>query len=287
MDKDDKEPITEEEGIILDEEPDTEPVGSPVKDDVPYMGEPDTEDESITQDEEPYMVGTITEEEEEESPVQDEESHARERDIEEVSLMLDEEPDTGESITEEKVPVQYKEPYTGEPGTKKHPVQDDKPHIEEDEPPISAPPQPGRDWPIVVDATDHIAGRLATHVAKLLLTGNRVSIVNCERIMISGSRRNIISEYRKFLEISSILHPKHGPFHPRRPDTIMTRMIRGMLPRKKPSGRAAHKRLRTYIGTPHILKSFEVTQFEKAKITRPAANYTTMRELGETIGWTK
>ena len=143
------------------------------------------------------------------------------------------------------------------------------------------------DKPMVVDATDHIAGRLSSNVAKLLLKGNRVSIVNCEKIMISGTRSNIIKEYRDFLEISSILHPKHGPFHPRRPDTIMKRMIRGMLPRKKPSGLTAHKRLRTYIGSPKELSSFERIQFEKAKIKRSASNYTTMGELGRTIGWTE
>ncbi len=143
------------------------------------------------------------------------------------------------------------------------------------------------DKPIVVDGSDHVAGRLASNVAKLLLQGNRVSIVNCENIMISGTRSNIIKEYRDFLEISSILHPKHGPFHPRRPDTIITRMIRGMLPRKKPSGLTAHKRLRAYIGTPKELKPFEKIQFEKAKITRASANYTTMADLGRTIGWTE
>ena len=37
------------------------------------------------------------------------------------------------------------------------------------------------DAPIVVDATDHIAGRLSSNVAKLLLKGNRVSIVNCDK----------------------------------------------------------------------------------------------------------
>jgi large subunit ribosomal protein L13 len=143
------------------------------------------------------------------------------------------------------------------------------------------------DKPIVVDGTNHIAGRLASNVAKLLLQGNRVSIVNCENIMISGTRSNIIKEYRDFLEIASILHPKHGPFHPRRPDTIITRMIRGMLPREKTSGIKAHKRLRAHIGTPKELKPFEKIQFEKAKITRTSANYTTMSNLGRTIGWTE
>jgi len=144
------------------------------------------------------------------------------------------------------------------------------------------------DRPIIVDATDHIAGRLSSHVAKLLLKGNRVSVVNCEKIMMSGTRSNIIQEYREFLEINSIINPKHGPVHRRRPDTIITKMIRGMLPYgKKPSGIEAHKRLRTYIGSPKELKSLEKIQFEKAKIKKSASNYTTMGELSRVIGWTE
>ena len=144
------------------------------------------------------------------------------------------------------------------------------------------------DRPIVIDATDHIAGRLSSHVAKLLLKGNRVSLVNCEKIMISGTRENTIKEYRDFLEINSIINPKHGPVHYRRPDTMMKKMIRGMLPyEKKPSGIQAHKRLRTYIGSPKELKSFEKIQIEKAKIKKSASNYTTMGELGRVIGWTE
>ncbi len=143
------------------------------------------------------------------------------------------------------------------------------------------------DSPIVVDATDHIAGRLSSNVAKLLLKGNRVSIVNCDKIMISGTRSNIISEYRDFLEINSINHWKHGPKHPRRPDTIMKRMIRGMLPKEKTSGKEAHKRLRTYIGSPKEVKTLKKIKFEKAMIKKSAANYTTMADLGRTIGWTE
>ena len=147
---------------------------------------------------------------------------------------------------------------------------------------------PGFDRPIVVDASDHVAGRLSSHVAKLLLQGKRVSLVNCEKIMISGTRANTIHEYRQFLKINSIINPKHGPVHYRRPDTVITKMIRGMLPfEKKPSGRHAHKRLRAYIGSPKQLKPFRKVQFEKAKITRPASSYTTMGELCRVIGWTE
>ena len=144
------------------------------------------------------------------------------------------------------------------------------------------------DRPIVVNAENHIAGRLSSHVAKLLLQGNRVALVNCEKIMISGTRSNIIKESREFLEINSIINYKHGPVHYRRPDTIITKMIRGMLPYEgKPSGVTAHKRLRAYIGSPKELKAFEKIQFEKALIRKTPSNYTTMGELCGVIGWTR
>ena len=139
--------------------------------------------------------------------------------------------------------------------------------------------------PIVIDGTDHIAGRLSSNVAKLLLQGNRVTVVNSEKIMISGRRNSIKGEYDKFLEISSILHPKHGPFHPRRPDTIISRMVRGMLPRTKPSGLAALKRLRVYIGVPNDVKPLGKIQIEKAMIRKSSAMYTTVGELGKRVGW--
>lgn len=146
----------------------------------------------------------------------------------------------------------------------------------------------GTSGPIVVDASDHIAGRLSSFVAKMLLQGKRVSLVNCERIMISGTRKNTIYEYRQFLKINSIINPKHGPVHYRRPDTVITKMIRGMLPfEKKPSGKTAHKRLRAYVGSPKELKQFKKVQFEKAKITRSPSSYTTMGELCRVIGWTE
>ncbi len=146
----------------------------------------------------------------------------------------------------------------------------------------------GTDRPIVVDASNHIAGRLSSLVAKMLLKGNRISLVNCERIMISGSRSNTIHEYRQFLKINSIINPKHGPVHYRRPDTVITKMIRGMLPfEKKPSGKTSHKRLRAYVGSPKELKPFKKVQFEKAMIRRSASSYTTMGELCRVIGWTE
>ena len=138
---------------------------------------------------------------------------------------------------------------------------------------------------VIVDGTNLIAGRLCSHVAKMLINGSRVSIVNSENIMFSGSKEMIINEYRKFLEISSITNPKFGPFHPRRPDTMITKMVRGMLPKNKPSGQTAFKRLRAYLGVPNELKSKKTIQFDDAKIRKPAPYYTTFGDLGRTVGW--
>ena len=137
----------------------------------------------------------------------------------------------------------------------------------------------------IVDGTNMIAGRLCSHVAKLLLKGNKVVIVNSENIMISGNRESIINEYREFLEVASINNPKFGPFHPRRPDTIITKMVRGMLPKTKSSGKAAFKRLRAYLGVPNELKSLSRTQFEDARIRKSSPYYTSVGELGKMIGW--
>ena len=139
---------------------------------------------------------------------------------------------------------------------------------------------------IVIDGSNLIAGRVSSNVAKLLRKGNRVTIVNCDKIMISGKKASIVGEYREFLKIASILHPKHGPFHPRRPDTIMKRMIRGMLPKEKPSKKTDLERLRTYIGIPRQLKTLERTQLENSRITKPSPSYTTMAELSRYIGGT-
>ena len=65
------------------------------------------------------------------------------------------------------------------------------------------------------------------------------------------------------LEITSRVNPKHGPFHPRRPDTYVEKMVRGMLPYKKPKGNAAKKLLRVYISVPDkYQRRFEVNRCE-------------------------
>jgi len=138
---------------------------------------------------------------------------------------------------------------------------------------------------VYVDATDQIAGRLSSKVAKLILSGKWVFIVNAEKALISGARNAVVTEWMKRLEISSRVNPLYGPIHPRRPDTILRRMIRGMVPRRKPKGPEAMKRLRVYVGVPESLKSMRFTKFEDAQATRPIPVYVTVNELSKNLGW--
>ncbi|MEW6605005.1 MAG: 50S ribosomal protein L13 [Thermoproteota archaeon] len=139
---------------------------------------------------------------------------------------------------------------------------------------------------VVVDATNCIAGRMCSHVSKLLLEGNRVAIVNAEKAMLSGNNRyKTIELYKEHLEINSVTNPIHGPFHPRRPDTILSKMVRGMVPKRKSSGITAFKRLRVYIGVPEEMKNAKMESFEDSKITKPEAYYISIGEIAKQIGW--
>jgi large subunit ribosomal protein L13 len=138
---------------------------------------------------------------------------------------------------------------------------------------------------IVIDAANCISGRICSHVSKLLLQGNRVTIVNAEKAMLSGQRYKTIQLYKEHLEINSVTNPIHGPFHPRRPDTILTKMVRGMIPKRKSSGIEAFKRLRVYIGIPESLKNSEMKYYDDSKITKPSSYYITVGEVAKEIGW--
>lgn len=138
---------------------------------------------------------------------------------------------------------------------------------------------------VIVDATDCIAGRMCSRVSKLLLKGNRVSIVNSENAMLSGDKYKTIDLYKEFLEINSVTNPVHGPFHPRRPDTILTKMVRGMIPKTKTSGIEAFKRLRVYIGTPHGISKSKTESFEDTRITKSPSRYISVGEVAKQIGW--
>jgi large subunit ribosomal protein L13 len=126
---------------------------------------------------------------------------------------------------------------------------------------------------------------MCSHVSKLLLQGNKVAIVNAEKAMLSGDRYKTIELYKEHLEINSVTNPIHGPIHPRRPDTILSKIVRGMVPKRKTSGLEAHQRLRVYIGLPEEMKSTKLESFADSKIRKPESYYITVGEVAKQIGW--
>ena len=138
---------------------------------------------------------------------------------------------------------------------------------------------------VFVDATDQIAGRLSSKVAKLILSGKRVVVVNAEKALISGNRVSVVNQWKERLELTSHVNPIYGPIHPRRPDNILRRMVRGMVPRRKAKGPTAMKRLRVYVGVPAAVGSEKFTKFEDAGATRPIPVYVTMGDLSKSLGW--
>jgi len=135
----------------------------------------------------------------------------------------------------------------------------------------------------LIDASGLILGRIASDVAKRLLQGETIVIVNAEKAVISGRRHSIVEDAKTFLEVG---HPRKGPYHPRRPDRILRRTVRGMLPRKKPKGQAAYRRLKVYIGVPEELRGKETQTIIDAKAEKLKCPYVTLGELAKEVGWT-
>lgn len=136
--------------------------------------------------------------------------------------------------------------------------------------------------PTVVNADKLILGRMASAVAKRLLEGEKIAIVNADRAVISGKKRSKVGKAKKFLEVG---HARKGPFHSRRPDRIVRRTVRGMLPYKQFKGKQAYKRLRVFIGVPETLKHRTMEVLAAAHAERLKCPYFTIKDLAEEIGW--
>ena len=136
---------------------------------------------------------------------------------------------------------------------------------------------------IIIDAKGLILGRMASMVAKRLLQGATVTVLNAEKAAISGKRLQIVKDAKSFLEVG---HPRKGPYHYRRPDRIVRKTIRGMLPRKKPKGQQALKRLKVYLGTPSEFEDKEIQTIREASAEKLKSPYITVGELAKEIGWT-
>ncbi|MEM1627871.1 MAG: 50S ribosomal protein L13 [Desulfurococcaceae archaeon] len=139
---------------------------------------------------------------------------------------------------------------------------------------------------LYIDATNQILGRLASIVAKKLLEGYKVYVVNVEKSIVSGERNRVINGYKLYFKVRTHLNPeKYGVRRPRNPINIFKRAVRGMLPMDKPKGREAFKRLKAYIGVPPEMSNTEFTRFPEADASRLKGRYITVAEIALAMGW--
>lgn len=135
----------------------------------------------------------------------------------------------------------------------------------------------------IINAEGLILGRMASIIAKRLLNGEEIIIVNAEKAILSGKKKSKVAEAKKFLEVG---HPKMGPFHYRRPDRIVRRTVRGMLPYKQPKGKQAYKRLKVFMEIPEEFKDKKTETLQEAQAKKLTCPYFTLGEFAKEIGWT-
>ncbi len=133
---------------------------------------------------------------------------------------------------------------------------------------------------VVINAEGHVLGRLSTYVAKRLLNGDEIVVVNAEKAIITGSRDEILNRYYAKYKRGKIIN---GPFFPKRADLIMKRTVRGMIPFKRPNGRAVYRNLQVFVGVPKELAAAEMMKVESATNIW-TDKYVTLGEVSEHLG---
>lgn len=134
---------------------------------------------------------------------------------------------------------------------------------------------------MIVDADNAILGRLAAKVAKELLKGEQIIVINSEKTVISGNPKAVV---KRFFEKRKKGDPHKGPFYPRYSDRIFKRVVRGMLPYKKDRGRKALRRLKVYVGNPDNLKGKKISKTSEDLRSKYITLEKVCKELGAKIG---
>ena len=117
------------------------------------------------------------------------------------------------------------------------------------------------DW-VVIDATDIVLGRLASHAAVLLRgkhkatfsphmdMGDFVIIVNAEKVALTGSKLDQKKAYRHSGYPGGLTATTYSEMLEKHPTRAVEKAIRGMMP-KNSLGRAQLTKLKVYEGPEH------------------------------------
>lgn len=132
----------------------------------------------------------------------------------------------------------------------------------------------------IIDAENRILGRLASEIASHARDGEEVRVVNTEGVVISGDRERVLADYKRKYDRGS---RDRGPYFPKRPDRILKRTVKGMLP-DNAEGREALSRVRTFIGAPDEFEDVEEPDARKGDDLKNR-NYVKLGEVSKHIGW--
>ncbi|EKX46854.1 large subunit ribosomal protein L13Ae_2, cytoplasmic [Guillardia theta CCMP2712] len=141
---------------------------------------------------------------------------------------------------------------------------------------------------VVVDCRGHLLGRLASIIAKELLNGQRVVLVRCEEVNISGAfiRNKLL--FMSYLRKRKNSNPSSGPYHFRAPSRMVWRTIRAMMKHKTPRCQAALDRLKVFDGVPppyDKVKRMVMPDALRVLRLRPGRKYTNLGRMCSEVGW--
>jgi large subunit ribosomal protein L13 len=126
---------------------------------------------------------------------------------------------------------------------------------------VATPADRQRDW-YVVDAEGRTLGRLATQIADVLRgkrkpvytphcdTGDFVVVVNAEKVAVTGNKREDKLYWRHSGYPGGIRSRSLGEMLERRPEEVLRKAVRGMLPRNR-LARQQLRKLKIYAGPEH------------------------------------
>jgi large subunit ribosomal protein L13 len=126
---------------------------------------------------------------------------------------------------------------------------------------VATPADRERSW-VLVDASGRTLGRLATQIADILRgkrkpeytphvdVGDFVVVVNAEKIVFTGNKREAKRYYRHSGYPGGLRSRTLGDQLERRPEEVIRRAVRGMLPRNRLARKQLTK-LKVYAGPDH------------------------------------
>ncbi|MGP8000275.1 MAG: 50S ribosomal protein L13 [Streptosporangiaceae bacterium] len=135
----------------------------------------------------------------------------------------------------------------------------------------------------VIDASDVVLGRLASHAAILLRgkhkpifaphmdTGDFVIVVNAEKVALSGRKLEQKRAYRHSGYPGGLRAVAYGDLLDKHPERVIEKAVRGMLP-KNSLGRSMLRKLKVYAGPDHPHQAQQPVPYEIKQVaqTEPA-----------------